>query len=313
MELIWFTTAADVLELSGPDALDFLHRMSTADIVGIPVGEGKATVFVTEKGRILEVALLLHRELNRVEVVCSPGAGEGLYAWLRRFRFLEDVHIHPPQRWWGLELHGPRADELLQHLHLHRPAALHWGAGYATEWQGAPLRCFRIPTLVPHTSAYTLLTTSAQPLWDTVRAITPESSESEREALRILAGHGCRGREWTTDYNPWEAGLGELVSLTKGCYIGQEVLARLDTYEKVQRFLVRLSSPEPLPIPTPLFVAEQPVGVLTSGAFAPWIQSWVALGYIRREWRHCSTFEAEPTAGKRLPVYRLDPIGEGQP
>lgn len=312
-ELVWFPTTADVLALSGPDALDFLHRMSTADIAGIPVGEGQATVFVTEKGRIQDVALLFHREVGGIELFCSPGAGEELFSWLRRFRFLEAVHLHPPQRWWGLELHGRRADELLWRLQLSRPTASHWGAGYASHWQGAPLRCFCIRAPVGQAAAYALFTPDAQLLEQAVRGIASEPlSASEQEALRILTRRGCRGREWTTDYNPWEAGLGELVSLTKGCYIGQEVLARLSTYERVQRRLLRFSSPEPLQAPAPLFVGEQYVGTLTSATFAPWYQRWVALGYVRREWIGTPEFQTESAPGERVCVYQWEQPGEDQ-
>jgi folate-binding protein YgfZ len=61
--------------------------------------------------------------------------------------------------------------------------------------------------------------------------------EDEHEILRIEAGRPALGREFSSETNPHEAGLLEDVSFTKGCYIGQEVVARLDTYEKVRRFL----------------------------------------------------------------------------
>ena len=60
------------------------------------------------------------------------------------------------------------------------------------------------------------------------------------ETRRILLGIPAPGHELTEDYNPLEAGLGEAVSFTKGCYVWQEVVARLNTYDTVSRRLVGL-------------------------------------------------------------------------
>ena len=60
------------------------------------------------------------------------------------------------------------------------------------------------------------------------------------EALRIKAGVPVYGREMGESYNPLEAGLIGAIDFEKGCYIGQEVIARLDTYDKVQKILVSL-------------------------------------------------------------------------
>lgn len=304
----WFQTAGELLELSGTDVLSFLHRMSTAEIAGLPLGQGRATVFVTEKGRIKDVGIVLHREPGNVEVFCSAGAGEELLAWLRRFRVLDDVRFHPPQRWGGAELHGAPSKELLTALGLPRVTPVHWGAGYAGEWRGYPLRCFRVPAFIPD-SAYRLLVPeerSAQ-LWEALRECAGEPLTSEQvEALRIAAGHGRHGTEWTEEYNPWEAGLTELVSLTKGCYVGQEVIARLSTYDKVQRQLVRLYSPSSLSAPAPLFASQRQVGILTSAAFDPWRRQWIALGYLRREWVWTQEFQLETAPGVWVPIYRWD-------
>jgi hypothetical protein len=99
------------------------------------------------------------------------------------------------------------------------------------------------------------------------------------EVLRIQQGRPVPERELTEDYNPLEAGLWQTLSFNKGCYIGQETIARLNTYKGVKQYLwgIRLDAPaEPGSVIT---VGEEKVGKLTSytdtenGAFG--------LGYIR--------------------------------
>jgi folate-binding protein YgfZ len=106
------------------------------------------------------------------------------------------------------------------------------------------------------------------------------------EACRILRGLPSAGHELTEDHNPLEAGLWDAVSFDKGCYVGQEVIARLRTYDKVARALVGLELPPgsdpPLP-GTRLFLDGREVGELTSAAAVPGRRGPVGLGYVKRK------------------------------
>ena len=98
------------------------------------------------------------------------------------------------------------------------------------------------------------------------------------EHARIEAAFRRPGAELNDRVNPLEAGLEEFVSFTKGCYVGQEVIARLDTYDKVQRRLVRLDAPD----------GTAPGESLTSGTrTAGWVTSVSSLtdnGRVARAW-----------------------------
>ncbi|MDW8225707.1 MAG: glycine cleavage T C-terminal barrel domain-containing protein [Bacteroidota bacterium] len=305
LPVCWFAVSADRIELAGTEALDFLHRMSTAELATLPVGEGQATVFTTEKGRIKDVAFVFHRELQAVEVFCSEGVGLSLLQWLRRFLFTEDVRLYPPQRWTGAAIHGFHSDAALQQLGLVPPTGRGWGSGYATAVRGVPIRCFRVPPFMG-AAAYFLLVPEVQAaeceqllLTAIGRPLAPEQAE----VFRIFAAQGRYGAEWSEEYNPLEAGLAQLVSTSKGCYVGQEVLARLETYSKVQRHLIRLWSPAPVKPSQPFYVETQTVGILTSAAPVPEQHLWIALGYVRREWGQAEEFWTEGSAGERVPLY----------
>ena len=106
------------------------------------------------------------------------------------------------------------------------------------------------------------------------------------EAWRILRGLPLSGHELTEEFNPLEAGLRDAVSFEKGCYVGQEVVARLNSYDKVSRSLVGLVLPEESAPPgpgAPLFFQEHEVGQVTSSTVPPGWSHPVALAYLKRK------------------------------
>ncbi|HJQ97640.1 MAG TPA: glycine cleavage T C-terminal barrel domain-containing protein, partial [Candidatus Polarisedimenticolaceae bacterium] len=104
------------------------------------------------------------------------------------------------------------------------------------------------------------------------------------EAWRILTGRPLAGHELTEDYNPLEAGLRDAVSFTKGCYTGQEVVARLNTYDKVAREIVRLEIPdgEVPPAGARLVFGEREAGIVTSAVRDPRGSTIAALAYVKK-------------------------------
>jgi len=293
--------ARDRIRLQGHDCLDFLQRMSTADLRALEPGAGTATVFLTEKARILDVACLLRTGAEEVELLLSPGAGELIWRWLRQHRFTEELELAPPERWAGVELHGIQSAEELSALlgkEVHLRQCLAWGDWAVVELEGISVCVVAVPGLRARGVALLAAESVCEGLQRRLAGI-PMVDEPTAEALRILAGIGRWGAEWRQDYNPFEAGLEKLVSLDKGCYVGQEVLARLQTYGKVQRRLVRVCAREPLQSGMQVLCGEVSAGELTSAAYAPWLRQWVALGYVRRE-----------CLEQGVPLYAQTPAGE---
>jgi folate-binding protein YgfZ len=110
------------------------------------------------------------------------------------------------------------------------------------------------------------------------------------EMLRIHRGLPATDKEITDEYNPHEVGLFPFINFEKGCYIGQEVIARLDTYQKVQRQLagVRLEMSDAddrlfSATPAPIYVGEQLAGQLTSACFSPALGKGIGLTVIRKQ------------------------------
>ena len=103
------------------------------------------------------------------------------------------------------------------------------------------------------------------------------------DLLRIEAGVPAGGQELTDEYTPLEAGLGWAVSASKGCYTGQEVIARQITYDKVTRHLAGLRLNHPVQAREEVFSAEEErqVGTITSAGISPRLGP-IALAILRR-------------------------------
>jgi folate-binding protein YgfZ len=122
------------------------------------------------------------------------------------------------------------------------------------------------------------------------------------EALRVELGIPAFGKELGESYNPLEAGLLPLISFTKGCYIGQEVVARLNTYDKVKKRLVGLrwngESPE---AGAPLLMEGKQAGVMTTSARSPRFGG-IGLGYVRKAHATTGTELIADSSGGPTPV-----------
>jgi folate-binding protein YgfZ len=109
-----------------------------------------------------------------------------------------------------------------------------------------------------------------------------ELSPQEYEELRVSEGIPAFPNELNELRNPLEAGLRSLVSWTKGCYVGQEVIARLDTYKKVQQRLVTFDL-EALPpeLPSTVYAGYSECGELTSASWSSARERNCGLGFVR--------------------------------
>ena len=278
------------LQATGPDVLDLLNRLSTNRVDPLDPGAGEATVLTTNKGRIIDWITVLHPG-DRTIILTSPPCAEAVSAWIDRYTIVEDVTVEdvtPSTALIGVL--GPAASTVVEAV-LGAAAAelptlgcvtVPWGAGAALAARTSPLG-------VP---GYDLMVDAADApsLWDALaRAGAAHGVQSigheAMEALRVENGLLRWGPELGDAYNPLEAGLTGSVSWTKGCYIGQEVVARLWTYHKVQRFLVSLTfhgHADARPAPgAALHVDGQRQGAVTSVAYSPGAGALLGLGYLR--------------------------------
>jgi folate-binding protein YgfZ len=280
-------SAGGRLMLRGPDALDLLHRLSTNDLLALKPGEGTRTVLTNNKGRVLDL-LRVYYVGDYLLVYTSPQRLQKVIEWIDLYTFLEDLTVTDiTADTLVLELVGPNGAALLEHF-TEGNVSLQPGGVIVDSVHGIPVTIFRDDSLGLESYGLMVGADSAVSLWEDVLEqgqlweLSPMGSEVH-EVLRIKAGLPMYGQELTEQVNPLEAGLRPSISFTKGCYIGQEVVLRLDTFRKVQRHLVRLDI-EGQGVPSigdKLLVDGKTVGTLTSiGKIQPQ-QNIIALALIR--------------------------------
>ncbi|KKI98812.1 CAF17-like 4Fe-4S cluster assembly/insertion protein YgfZ [Prochlorothrix hollandica] len=271
------------LDVLDRDRLRFLHNQSTNNFQTLQPGQGCETVFVTATARTLDLATA-YVLADRVRLLLSPNRRQQIHDWLDRYIFpFDKVKLVDCSGEVGIfSLLGSHCGAWLQQLGIpDLPSAPH--SHLTTEFQGSTVHLAQGSGLA--TEGYTLLVPGEQAAaaWHSLTETpgTPALPLGRQgwEQLRIQQGRPQPDRELTEDYNPLEAGLWQTVSFDKGCYIGQETIARLNTYKGVKQRLWGLrfqGQPEP---GTLLTVADQRVGKVTS--VVPTAEGSLGLGYIR--------------------------------
>jgi folate-binding protein YgfZ len=268
------------LKISDDDRLRYLHNQSTNDFQSLKPGEGCNTVFVTSTARTIDLVTAYVME-DSVVLLVSPNRRQYLMEWLDRFIFpmdrveLADVSNEST----AFSLIGLESDRLLQKLGVEIPVG-----AYASH-QSVMLDEIKVHIAVGSGLAlpgYTLIVSAsdAAKLWQTLTvAGAVPMGDRVWQQLRIEQGRPTPDHELTEDYNPLEAGLWQTISFEKGCYIGQETIARLNTYKGVKQQLWGIRLEAPVEPGTVVMLGEDKVGKLTS--LTQTDQGTFGLAYIR--------------------------------
>lgn len=204
-----------VYRLTGSDGIDLLQRISTADMSPLTQGRPVATLLTNEKGRVVDIAGIIPVERGSMLMTGVGDVDGRLARWIDRFIIMEDLTVTDVSSEWSV------------------------AAGYDVDEEGH----WRLP----ETDDRSVVSIAAGPhRWGLFVAASGTSEVPseliDEEAFhhgRILAGVPWVGHEIGEQRHPLEARLRSMISFTKGCYIGQEVIARLDAYRKVAMALTR--------------------------------------------------------------------------
>lgn len=258
------------LVLSGEDRARFLHGQVTCAVKDLSPGEGTYGFLATLKGRV-EVELVVLATDDELWLDLPPGRAEALQERLAKYVIVDRVEFSEPDM-SVLTLLGPTCFEVatkVTGLALEDEGAWHHRAasigGVSVRWVREPQR------------SAAAAGTDGVSLW-----LRPDNAPAVREALRkagaVEVGQGAfdrlrleQGRPlWGVDFGedtfPQETGLEDAVSYTKGCYLGQEVIARIHYRGGVQRHMRRLRLSGPVDEGADLVLDGKSVGRLTSTA-----------------------------------------------
>jgi folate-binding protein YgfZ len=268
------------LALTGRDAIEFLNGQVTNELVTLRPGEGRYAAFLTHKGKMLGDLRILAvgqgEQPSELLLDTERSSLQALFDMIRRFKVGFDVELHKRTLERGLlSLIGPDAAEIA-------------GGGLPEiEHANAPVEIGQVAALAVRTDIGVDLICDAadtDELAGTLRERGAVSvSEQAAECLRVEHGRPRFGLDLDETVIPQEAGLNErAVSFTKGCYVGQETVARLHYRGKPNRHLRGLRLSESAASGEELRLAERPVGRLGSTAVSPRLGP-IALAILRRE------------------------------
>jgi len=270
------------LALTGAEAKDFLHGQVTNDILGLEPGQGAYAAFLTNKGKMLG-DLRVFDLGDELLIDCERVALQPLFNLLHRTRLGRDAELHKRTLQMALlSIIGPEAPQ----------------------WAGVTEHaCVRVE--VGGANVVAVRTDVGLDIFcwaedrDAVRAALPfpDGDEAAAEVVRVESGRPRYGVDLDESVIPQEAGLNErAVSFTKGCYVGQETVARLYYRGKPNRRLLGLKLEEPAEPGTELRLGEKVVGKLGSVVVSPDLGP-IGLALVRREANPGDTVQADGTSG----------------
>ncbi len=271
------------LALSGAGAIEFLNGQVTNELAGLRVGEGRYAAFLTHKGhmlgdlRVLAVGDDEGAEPQQLLLDTERVALQALFDMIRRFNVGYDVELHKRTLELALlSLIGPRSLELAGADGL-----------AAAEHANAPLLVDGTSARAVRTDAGVDLFVAAADKEELEQALRERGAqpiaEEAAECLRIERGVPRYGIDLDDSVIPQEAGLNErAVSFSKGCYVGQETVARLYYRGRPNRHLRGLRLTAPAQRGEELRLGERVVGRVSSSAVSPALGP-IALALVRRE------------------------------
>jgi folate-binding protein YgfZ len=264
------------LALTGSEAKDFLHGQVTNDTLALEGGRGCYAAFLTHKGKMLGDLRILDVG-DELLLDCERATLQELFNMIRRYKLGRDVELHKRTVERALfSLVGPDARRVggasalgdAEHDNVRSEIAETPVVLVATDG-GVDVFCESGRAGAVRDA---LLAAGAQPV-----------SEEAAEIVRVESGRPRYGVDLDDSVIPQEAGLNDrAVSFTKGCYVGQETVARLHYRGKPNRHLRGLRLAEPVPTGTPLRLGEREVGRVGSSVVSPALGP-IALALVRRE------------------------------
>jgi len=256
------------LSLSGAGVTDYLHSQTSQRVREVPIGGSTTTTLISATAHLLDWVTLLRVDTEAWWMITSAGSRATVVPWIQRVLMFS------------------RHSRLEDRTETTRMVRL-----LGKDLGDPPFPAWVIPDAGLGFGGLTLWTEQAyEPDLRAWLAKIPKLTEADWQVARVVRGRPQWGAEITPDYNPLEAGLWEAISLQKGCYIGQEVLAKQTTYQRLRQRLwgIDLPKQEVGVEPGSLITIEgHKEGILTSCVQVA--DRVVGLGYVRTKTGHAGT------------------------
>jgi tRNA-modifying protein YgfZ len=268
------------VRLRDGDRAELLQRLTTNDLVRLTPGQGARSVLINSHARILDL-LTVYALPEHLLVVTSPGQGGALTRYLRGRIFfqdkvvVEDLSADTIQ----LDLYGPQAAALIREASSVDP--VDWPLHHIQAASIGSAQVWIARTLPIGGDGWSVFAQQADAsVVEPAFAAAQPLDAATLDVLRIEQGYPAHQRELSTEYIPLETGLSDAVSFSKGCYVGQEIIARMDSRNRLAKRLMGLRLEQPVASGSKLLHEQKEAGLITSVAESPRFGT-IGLGYIR--------------------------------
>lgn len=269
----FFIKSTGLLNASGKDLIDFLNRMSTNDFKKLPPLEFRKTVLTTDKGRVVDLINVLNLPEN-ILILTSNDFEDKIISHLDKYIIMDDVKLEKENsNNFHISIFGDdlkKVSEKMFNTQIESNKIYTTGTGELYFMDNFKVDSFNI--------------ICSKEKAENFRQLLAEDMEEmnceQYEFLRIDSGIPEGSNELNDQINPMECGLGEYISFNKGCYIGQEVIARLDSQGKRPKQMVKIKSDSSLLKGDKIFTDDdKETGFVSSIIMHD--GSFYALGFIR--------------------------------
>ena len=281
------------LIVSGSEAMPFLNGLVTNDVKALAEGRWMHAAFPNVQGRLLASVRVLHRAGGFLIDVEAP-AREAVVKTLSRFTLAGDFRLtEMTEELTAFTVQGARAAEIVGEVLGQDAAQAERGQIVEAVWQDESVSVIRATHTAEDGFDIFVGAAAATALWDALRLAGARPVGSEAlEILRVEAGLPRFGVDVTDNNVVLEAGLDEAVSFTKGCYLGQEIIARIHWRGHVAKRLAGLSLDEEPAVENGAQVRSaegKEIGRITSTVFSIRLQKHIALAIIKYDYLAAGT------------------------
>ncbi len=284
-------STSGIIDLKGNDVLDFLNRISTNFVKDLEKQKIAQTVFTTEKGRIIDLCTVLNFDDHQL-LVCSSVHQIKVMNWINKYVIADDVQqIDARIKYCILEVSGKHAESFISCLTGDSINQLKENSFKILTVEDMIFFLAKIKDVFGQNKFWFIADVNNS------KKIAGYFLENKHlfnfnlvgddayNFFRVQNGIPIAPNEINDNFNPLETGLKDVVSFTKGCYIGQEVIARLDSYDKVQKYLCKINFESKVDLNKEYLLFDEndnQVGIVTSVVNFWQSDNSEALGYVKR-------------------------------
>ncbi|HEX8090129.1 MAG TPA: glycine cleavage system aminomethyltransferase GcvT [Blastocatellia bacterium] len=297
------------IEVTGPDALNLVQFVTTNDASKLADNQAQYSIFTNESGGIIDDLLVYRINSEYFLLIVNASGIEADYAWVKNHAGSRSVEVNDTSAAFALlALQGPRAERILQNLtdHMLDRVPYYWSQSVSVDGLG----CRVSRTGYTGEDGFEILcdANDARHLWNRILITGHEHGLlpcglAARNTLRLEAAYRLWGHDMDLTTTPLEAGLGWVVKLGKGEFVGRSALQQQKS-EGLRRKLVGFEVLDRAPARDgyTVVVEGKEVGAVTSGSPAPYLKKNIGMAYLPTEHAATGTEFFVVVRGRQVPA-----------